>query len=184
MLSLVPQMIDAIQLPVLAAGGNRRRTAVAAALTVGAQGVVIGTRFIASTPEAQSGARISRGDRARARRVPHLRTRAYTGKTCRVIRTEYALEWEKDPSKIQPFPLQAQTSTRNGVMNYTGRGGGDIDPNRTFMPTGQGAGLIHEIKPAAEVFADLLRETEAALRKSQQLLSGDPVRQHSAAPSR
>jgi hypothetical protein len=52
------------------------------------------------------------------------------------------------------------------------------------MPTGQGAGLIHEIKPAAEVFADLLRETEAALRKAQQLMSGDPVRQHSAAPSR
>jgi hypothetical protein len=52
------------------------------------------------------------------------------------------------------------------------------------MPTGQGAGLIHEIKPAAEVFADLLRETEAALRKSQQLLSGDPARQHSAAPAR
>ena len=52
------------------------------------------------------------------------------------------------------------------------------------MPTGQGAGLIHEIKPTAEVFADLLRETEAALRKSQQLLSGDPVRQHSAASAR
>ena len=69
-------------------------------------------------------------------------------------------------------------------MNYTGRNGLDVDPNRTLMLTGQGAGLIHEIKPAAEVFADLLRETEAALRKSQQLLSGDPVRQHSAAPSR
>ena len=102
----------------------------------------------------------------------------------RLIRTEYALEWEKDPSKIQPFPLQAQTSQRNGVMNYTGRGGTDVDPNRTFMPTGQGAGLIHEIKPAAEVFADLLRETEEALRKAQQLMSGDPARQHSAAPSR
>ncbi len=101
-----------------------------------------------------------------------------------MIRTEYALEWEKDPSKIQPFPMQAQTSQRNGVMNYTGRGGADVDPNRTFMPTGQGAGLIREIKPAAEVFADLLRETEESLRKAQQLLSGDPTRQHSAAQTR
>ena len=80
--------------------------------------VVIGTRFIA-TPEAQA-AQGYREAIVRAHEDSTLRTRAYTGKTCRVIRTEYALEWEKDPSKIQPFPLQAQTSSRNGVMNYTG----------------------------------------------------------------
>ena len=88
------------------------------------------------------------------------------------------------PTILSGRVAQLGTSSRNGVMNYTGRGGHDVDPNRTFMPTGQGAGLIHEIKPAAEVFADLLRETEAALRKAQQLMSGDPARQHSAAPSR
>ncbi len=69
-------------------------------------------------------------------------------------------------------------------MNFAGTRRRHADPDRTFMPTGQGAGLIHEIKPAAEVFADLMRETEAALRKAQQLMSGDPVRQHSAAPAR
>ena len=53
MLSLVPQMIDAVRLPVLAAGGIADGRQIAAALTVGAQGVVIGTRFIA-TPEAQA----------------------------------------------------------------------------------------------------------------------------------
>ncbi|HMD05574.1 MAG TPA: nitronate monooxygenase, partial [Candidatus Binatus sp.] len=100
MLSLVPQMIDAVQLPVLAAGGIADGRQVAAALTVGAQGVVIGTRFIA-TPEAQA-AQGYREAIVRAHEDSTLRTRAYTGKTCRVIRTEYALEWEKDPSKIQP----------------------------------------------------------------------------------
>jgi enoyl-[acyl-carrier protein] reductase II len=182
MLSLVPQMIDAVALPVLAAGGIADGRQIAAALTVGAQGVVIGTRFIA-TPEAQA-AQGYREAIVKAHEDSTLRTKAYTGKTCRVIRTEYALEWEKDPSKIQPFPMQAQTSQRNGVMNYTGRGGADVDPKRTFMPTGQGAGLIREIKPAAEVFADLLRETEESLHKAQQLLSGDPTRQHSAAQTR
>ncbi len=44
-------------------------------------------------------------------------------------------------------------------MGYTGISGADVDPDRTFMPTGQGAGLIREIKPAAEVFAELVRET-------------------------
>src|ERR1700685_2965807 len=55
MLSLVPQMIDAVRLPGLAGGGIRDGRQIAAALTVGAQGVVIGTRFIA-TPEAQAAA--------------------------------------------------------------------------------------------------------------------------------
>jgi enoyl-[acyl-carrier protein] reductase II len=181
MLSLVPQMIDAVRLPVLAAGGIADGRQVAAALTVGAQGVVIGTRFIA-TPEAQA-APGYREAIVKAHEDSTLRTKAYTGKTCRVIRTPYAMEWEKDPAKIKPFPEQAMISQRNGVMNYTGVRG-DVDPERTFMPTGQGAGLIREIKPAAEVFADLLRETEAALNKAQQLITGDPARRHSAMPTR
>ena len=168
MISLVPQMIRAVKLPVLAAGGMAHGSQIAAALMLGAQGVVIGTRFIA-TPEAQA-APAYRQSIVNSRDDSTMRTRCYTGKPCRVARTQYALEWEKDPSKIQPFPMQGQVSRRNGVMNFAGLNG-DADPNRTFMPTGQGAGLIKEIKPAAEVFADLLRETEEALRGAQGLLA-------------
>src|SRR5580698_10036840 len=182
LLSLLPQMINAVRLPVIAAGGIAHGSQVAAALMLGAQGVIVGTRFIA-TPEAQA-AQEYRESIVKAREDSTMRTKCYTGKPCRVIRNSYAAEWEKDPAKIKPFPQQGMISRQNGVMNFAGIGGAHADPERTFMPTGQGAGLIHEIKPAAEVFADLLRETEAALRKSQQLLSGDPVRQHSAAPSR
>jgi len=181
MISLVPQMLRAVKLPVLAAGGIAHGSQIAAALTLGAQGVVIGTRFIA-TPEAQA-ARSYRESIVKARDDATMRTRCYTGKPCRVIRTQYALEWERDPSKIQPFPIQAQISQRNGVMGFAGLGGEDADPNRTFMPTGQSAGLIREIKPAAEVFADLIRETEAALRGAQSLLADGDAR-HSAAPMR
>jgi enoyl-[acyl-carrier protein] reductase II len=181
MISLVPQMLRAVKLPVLAAGGIAHGSQIAAALTLGAQGVVIGTRFIA-TPEAQA-AHSYRESIVKARDDATMRTRCYTGKPCRVIRTQYALEWERDPSKIQPFPIQAQISQRNGVMGFAGLGGEDADPNRTFMPTGQSAGLIREIKPAAEVFADLIRETEAALRAAQSLLADGDAR-HSAAPMR
>jgi enoyl-[acyl-carrier protein] reductase II len=181
MLSLVPQVIDAVRLPVLAAGGIADGRQVAAALTLGAQGVVIGTRFIA-TPEATA-AGVYREAIVKAREDSTMRTRSYTGKPCRVIRTAYALEWERDPSKIQPFPQQAIISRQNGVMDFAGTDGG-ADPERTFMPAGQGAGLIHEIKPTAEVFADLLRETEAALKRAQALLADSSARQHSAAPGR
>ena len=66
-------------------------------------------------------------------------------------------------------------------MGYRRAPAETADPNRTFMPTGQGAGLIHEIKPAAEVFADLMRETEEALRRAQAIARGIRREQHSAA---
>jgi NAD(P)H-dependent flavin oxidoreductase YrpB (nitropropane dioxygenase family) len=69
-------------------------------------------------------------------------------------------------------------------MNYTGTRSGEADPDRTFMPTGQGAGLIKQIKPAAEVFADLVRETEAAFRVAAALMTDRSAMQHSAAPPR
>src|SRR5215470_6588040 len=140
MISLVPQMLRAVRLPVLAAGGIAHGSQIAAALMLGAQGVVVGTRFIA-TPEAQA-AQEYRDAIIRARDDSTMRTRCYTGKPCRVFRTAYAAEWEREPSRIQPFPMQAQVSQRNGVMNYMGVRGEKADPSRTFMPTGQGAGLI------------------------------------------
>jgi enoyl-[acyl-carrier protein] reductase II len=181
MMSLVPQVIAAVRLPVLAAGGIADGRQIAAALTLGAQGVVVGTRFIA-TPEARA-SQVYRESIVKAHEDSTIRTRCYTGKPCRVLRTGYALEWEKDPSKIKPFPQQAMISRQNGVMDFAGEDGG-TDADRTFMPTGQGAGLIHEIKPAAEVFADLVRETIEALRSAQALLADESARQHSAAPAR
>ena len=169
LMSLLPQMINAVRLPVLAAGGVAHGSQIAALLTLGAQGVIVGTRFIA-TPEAQA-AQEYRESIVKARDDSTIRTRCYTGKPCRVIRTGYALEWEKDPAKIKPFPEQGVISRKNGVMSSPALTAPMRDPERTFMPTGQGAGLIDNIRPAAEVFANLLRETEATLRRAQSLLA-------------
>ncbi len=182
MMSLVPQMIRAVRLPVLAAGGIAHGSQIAAALTLGAQGVVIGTRFIA-TPEAQAAA-VYREAIVHARDDSTLRTRCFTGKPCRVIRNGYAVEWEREPAKIKPFPEQVRVSYRNGVMGFSGREGEAADPDRTFMPTGQGAGLIDKIKPVAEVFADLLRESEESLRGAQSLLGENSRPPYSAVPAR
>jgi len=181
LISLLPQTINAVRIPVLAAGGIAHGSQIAAALTLGAQGVVVGTRFIA-TPEARA-AQEYRESIVQSREDSTMRTRCYTGKPCRVIRTPYALDWERDPSQIKPFPQQGGISRRNGVMNFTGVDG-PADPQRTFMPTGQGAGLIHEIKPAAQVFADLVREAEAALKQAQVLLAETSRPQLSAAAPR
>lgn len=160
-LALIPQVVDAVSIPVLAAGGIADGRGVVAALALGAQGVVVGTRFIA-TPEAQA-TRSYRDAIVRSAEADTVRTRCYTGKPARTIRNGYNEAWERKADQIQPFPLQVMTSVQEGVMDYAGLGGGEGNPERDFMPAGQGMGLIRAIKPAAEVFADLVREAEAVL---------------------
>ncbi len=81
---------------------------VAAALTLGAQGVV-DRHALHRDARGAGGAGLSRGDREGARGF-HAAHAMLHRQACRVIRTDYALEWEKDPSKIKPFPKQALVS--------------------------------------------------------------------------
>ena len=167
-MALIPQTVDAVNIPVLAAGAISDGRGLIASLALGAQGAVIGTRFIAS-PEAQAAAGyrkaiVAAGDDSTGR------TRSYTGKPARSIRNARTDEWEARPDEIQAFPMQAGISVREGVMDYMGRTD-HFDPNRTFLPAGQGAGLIDRVKPAAEIFQDILREAEEMLRERFQLPS-------------
>lgn len=171
-MALVPQIVDAVgdQVPVVAAGGIVDGRGLVAALALGAAGVWVGTRFI-MTPEA----RAVTGYKERLLAADEdgtMVTRAYTGKTCRVLRTSYAQEFEDAGGVAQPFPHQFIQSVTDGVNNL----GGDettpnIDPDREFMPAGQGVGAISELTPAAEVVASMMAEAAevlgslAALRK-------------------
>ena len=103
---LVPQVVDAVgdRVPVVAAGGLFDGRGLAAALALGADGVWIGTRFIA-TPEARAvtgykEALVERGE------DETVVSRAYTGKTCRVVRNEWTQHFEEHPEELKPFPEQ------------------------------------------------------------------------------
>ena len=89
-----------------------------AALALGAQAAVIGTRFIAS-PEAQAAAGY-RDAIVRAKEDDTVRTRSYTGKPARAIRNKRTDEWEQRLGELQPFPAQAGRSSAEGVMDYMG----------------------------------------------------------------
>src|SRR6185369_13682784 len=104
-----------------AAGGIATGRQVLASLALGAQGAIIGTRFIA-TPEAQA-APAYREAIVRGTEADTLRTRCYTGKPARTIRNRYAESWEKRLDEIKPFPMQVMVSAQNGLMDYMGRGG-------------------------------------------------------------
>ncbi len=171
-MSLIPQMVEAVDIPVIAAGGLGNGRGLVAALALGAQGAIFGTRFIA-TPEAQAAPGYQKAIVA-ARDDSTVRSRSYTGKPARAIRTKRIEEWEAKADEIQDFPMQGAISGQEGVMDYMGRGDpAAFDPNRTFMPAGQGAGLIHEMKPAAEVFADIVHEAEETIEELTKL--GAPV---------
>ena len=159
-LALIPQVVDAVDIPVLAAGGIADGRGLVAALALGAQGAVIGTRFIA-TPEAQA-ARAYRDAILHAGEADTIRTRCYTGKPARTIRNPYNQAWELRSEEIQPFPMQVVYSAQQGVMDYAGLSG-DGDGERDFMPAGQGLGMIRDVKPAAEIVADIIGEAEAVL---------------------
>lgn len=165
-MALVPQIVDAVgdQVPVVAAGGIFDGRGLAAALTLGAAGVWIGTRFIA-TPEARAVPgykdRLIAGSEDGT-----MITRAYTGKTCRVVRTSYAEEFELSGVRPEPFPGQVIRSMTDGVNHLGGdEATPDVDPEREFMPAGQAMGAIDALVPAGDLVRSIVAEAEAILAR-------------------
>ncbi len=165
-LPLVPQIVDAVgsEVPVVAAGGIFDGRGLAAALALGAAGVWIGTRFIA-TPEAR--AVLGYKDRILGSdETATLVTRAYTGKTCRVLNTEYADAFERSGEKPEPFPGQFLRSLSDGANHL----GGDertegVDPDKEFMPAGQAVGAISALAPASEIVVSMATDADAILAR-------------------
>jgi nitronate monooxygenase len=140
-LALVPQVVDAVSVPVVAAGGIMDGRAVAAALALGAQGVQLGTAFI-GCPE--SGAteehRSALGDET-------CLTPVFTGRHARGVRTPIVAELERSGLEPPDFPL----------ARY-------LFPEPVHL-AGQGGALARAL-PAPELVRTLASETEAALDRA------------------
>ncbi|HPG24666.1 MAG TPA: nitronate monooxygenase [Myxococcota bacterium] len=162
-MALIPQVVDAVDIPVLAAGSIVDGRGLAAALAFGAQGVWMGTRFIASH-EARA-ADVYKKRIGEIREEDTIVTRCYSGKPMRVITNAYVEERERDPDSILRFPEQMFASMRTDVMSaLAGRTEG-IDPERAAMPCGQGAGAIHDVLSCREIVEKTMREAETTLRQ-------------------
>ena len=99
-------------------------------------------------------------------------TRAYTGKTCRVDRNDYTAVLGGAPTSCQPFPAQFMQSMQDGA-NHLGRrrATAEVDPDREFLPAGQGVGAIDELVPAGDLVHRFVAEAEAVLDRVAALAS-------------
>ena len=164
-IALVPQVVDAVgdKVPVVAAGGLFDGRGLAASLALGADGVWIGTRFIA-TPEA----RAVNGYKDQLLATGEDGTtisRAYTGKTCRVVANDWTRHYDKNPADLQPFPQQAVASMQAGVNHLGFPSGTEVDASREFYPAGQGVGSINDLVPAGELVRRIVAEASAVLAR-------------------
>ena len=164
-MALVPQVVDAVgdRVPVVAAGGLFDGRGLAASLALGADGVWIGTRFIA-TPEA----RAVNGYKETLLGLAEDGTvisRAFTGKTCRVVRNDWTNHYESHPEELKKFPDQAVASTQAGVNHLGAPTGTVVDVSKEFMPAGQGVGAISELVPAGDIVRSMVAEAERTLER-------------------
>jgi enoyl-[acyl-carrier protein] reductase II len=164
-LPLVPQMVDAVgdRVPVVAAGGIFDGRGLAAALALGADGVWIGTRFIA-TPEARSTPGYKEA-LIGASEDDTVISRAFTGKTLRAVRNKVTQYFEEHPEELKPFPEQIFEAVQGGWLHLAGGEDADIDPERECYPAGQGTGAIRGLVPAGELVRRFVAEAEAVIEQ-------------------
>ncbi len=163
-LPLVPMIVDAVggAIPVVAAGGIFDGRGLAAALALGADGVWVGTRFIA-TPEARAVAGFKEGILLSHEDGTTI-SRAFSGKTMRVLKNDTTAIYEANPSLLLPFPEQLAVSMRDGTFHL----GGDestpgVDPSREAYPAGQAVGAISKLTPAGDIVTRMVRDAERVL---------------------
>ncbi|GAB4339864.1 MAG: nitronate monooxygenase family protein [Candidatus Abyssubacteria bacterium] len=161
--AVVPAIVDCVSQPVAAAGGIADGRGLVAALALGATGIWMGTRFVASK---EAFAHMNYKNKiAEIDDEGTIRTRCFTGKPCRVIKNKTSSEWERREAEIEPFPIQiAKISEYIGENIYeAARLHGRIEIGS--CAAGQSSALIHEVKPAGQIVNDIIEEAGQILEK-------------------
>jgi nitronate monooxygenase len=157
-MALVPQMVDAVRIPVIAAGGIMDGRGIAAAHMLGASGVQMGTAFM-RCPEAgtslpwRNALQTAKEDQTRVSRV-------YSGKPARGLINEFMRRLSPFEKEIPPYPIQ------NALTGSIRRAAVKADrPEFLSLWAGQGAGMCRDL-PAGDLVRVLEREAVTALQKT------------------
>jgi len=157
-MALVPQVVDSVTIPVVAAGGIGDGRGLAAALALGAQGVQLGTRFVCAD-ECVAHANFKQ-KLLQARDRATVITGYSTGHPVRCIENRLARQFqalEKSGASVEELELLGQGKLELATLE------GDIE-NGSVM-AGQICGLIKEVKPAAVIIKEIVDEAEAIIAR-------------------
>jgi enoyl-[acyl-carrier protein] reductase II len=172
-LPLVAQAVERVTIPVVAAGGLYDGRGLAAALTLGAQAVWMGTRFIASK-EAHAG-QMYKDAVVAAKDTDTVRTRSYSGKPMRVKDNAWVQDWESRPSDIKPFPHQAMISMQAGAMGGIGGQTEGLEADKSCFAMGQSAGGVHDILSCKEIIESIMAEAHESIARVARLQASSPA---------
>ena len=165
-MALVPQVRDAVGIPVIAAGGIADGRGIVAALALGADGVQLGTRFVCSTE-----AKVHQNYKDKlinAKDRDDLVTGRSTGHPVRVIKNQFTrefIELEKSGASIEELEKMGSGRLRIAVVD------GDVDKGSVM--SGQIAGMINDIKPCNEIIQQLVQEAHQVLGRLNSLEGGE-----------
>jgi nitronate monooxygenase len=158
-MTLVPQVVDAVPQPVVAAGGIADGRGVAAALALGAQAALLGTRFVATResmapPMFKNALLAATSDDTRV-------TDAFTGLYARALRNRFIDEYEASGAPVLPSLLQSRAG--EDIFAAAAKAG-----EREYYPmmAGQSAGMIKDLPSAGDVVRAIASETAAALARA------------------
>jgi NAD(P)H-dependent flavin oxidoreductase YrpB (nitropropane dioxygenase family) len=163
-LPLVPMVVSAVApVPVLAAGGVADGRGLAAALALGADGVLLGTRFLATDESSiakgfKQAIVESDGHDTLVTDIPDVaHGQVWPGAYVRVRRNRFIQEWMGRGHDLRRHRAEVSAQLRQAAR------AGDHD--RGAIMIGQTAGLIERVEPAAEVVRQIARDAEAILRE-------------------
>jgi enoyl-[acyl-carrier protein] reductase II len=171
-MSLLPQVVDEVSpIPIVAAGGIADGRGLGAALVLGAQGINIGTRFLASdeaniddewkerivAAESEDAVKVEFADHV----FPAPNREGGYGTLPRVLRTTFVEEWNRRQDEVQ---REAERLSEELIAAVRQGRGHELVPF-----TGQTTGMIREILPAGEIVHHLVRKAEETLRMAASL---------------
>jgi len=159
--TLIPMVKEKISIPLIAAGGIATGKGMLAAMVLGADAVQVGSRFVA-TPEASSHENFKKMvvDAKEGDTVLTLKELA----PVRLLKNKFYEDvqnlYSKSPSKEDLIELLGRARAKKGMFE------GDLEEGE--LEIGQISGLIHEIKPAAEIVEEMISEFEEAKKEVSQ----------------
>jgi nitronate monooxygenase len=157
-LALVPQIVDAVAIPVIAAGGIADGRGLVASLALGAAGILLGTRFMVAR---ESGTFQAYRERMfEAKETDTVVTRSFSGRPARSIRNRFIEEYHKSNSKPLAWPLQALAA--DDIYSAA-----QANSKVEYYPllAGQGLRLIKKDQGAADIIKEIVQDANKVISR-------------------